>query len=96
MLLASGITDVSTIGIIFAAAGGTVAALVALLKLRGETGQLAVSQAQGAMETMVELNDQLEKALTRANTRADRYRDERDVLQKRHDAAVERWGPFPE
>lgn len=41
--------------------GGIVAGVVALLKLKPETTSMAVEQAQGAMETMQSLNEDLSK-----------------------------------
>lgn len=103
MLLLNSAPALSTLGIVFAAAAGLIGAVVAMLKLRGETNQSAVIQAQGAMETMEALNDRLEKALERANARGDLYRDRvrdlqdrLDALQDRYDRAVAQWGPFPD
>jgi hypothetical protein len=100
-LLASG-PAASTIGIILAASAGMLGAIVALLKLPRERNESAVSQAQGAMETMEKLNDSLEEALSRANNRGDLYRDRLLELQARYDALEERFaraesqlGPFP-
>lgn len=95
LLLASA-PAVSTLGILLAAAGGLLGAIVAVVKLRGETNQSAVVQAQGANETMVGLNKVATEAL--AATRAElhdlelRYAE----LEAKYEAAVARWGPFPD
>lgn len=101
LLLSSG-PALSTLAIVLTAAGGLVGAFIALLNLRGETNQSAVSQAQGANETMVELNRILKDSLDRANARGDLYREQLHALQERydaledtHDRMVARWGPFP-
>jgi hypothetical protein len=92
----------SAVGIILAAAAGLTGALVALFRLPRERNESAVSQAQGAMETMETLNEALREALARANDRGDLYRDRLLELQKAHDALEERFakaeaqlGPFP-
>jgi hypothetical protein len=90
------LTNAPTIGIILAASAGLIGAIVALLKLKPEANQSAVLQAQGAMETMVELNEKLEQALTRADARSDRLQAELAALQQRYDRTVEQWGPFPD
>jgi uncharacterized protein HemX len=103
MLLLSSAPALSSLAIVLAAAAGLVGAIVTLLKLRPEANQSAVIQAQGAMETMEQLNEALEKALERANTRGDLYRERMfeiqaryDALQDRYDRAVAQWGPFPD
>jgi len=100
MLIAS--LPASSIAIIFAASGGVVGAIVTLLKLKPEANQSAVLQAQGAMETMVALQDELEKALDRERGRSNHYRlecerleRELDELQDRYAAAEALLGPFP-
>jgi hypothetical protein len=96
MLLLASAPALSTIAIILAASGGLIGAIVALLKLKPDANQSAVLQAQGAMETMVELQEQLERALARANRRADHYEAAYTELRERHDRTVEQWGPFPD
>jgi uncharacterized protein HemX len=102
MLLASGL-PASSIAIIFAASGGVVGAIVTLLKLKPEANQSAVLQAQGAMETMVALQHELEQALERERERSGHYRSEcarlereLDELQDRYAAAEALLGPFPD
>lgn len=102
-LLLDSAPQISTLGIVFSASAGLVLAIVALIKLPRERNESAVTQAQGAMETMVELNERLEKALDRANARGDIYRDQNvelraqlERLQDRYDKAVAQWGPFPD
>jgi uncharacterized protein HemX len=95
MLLLSNAPALSTLAIVFAAAAGLIGAIVAVVKLRGETNQSAVIQAQGANETMVELNKVLKDDL--ATERAE-HRDLQksfDELESKWDDAVTRWGPFP-
>lgn len=92
----------SAIAITFATAAGVVGAIIALLKLKPEANSEAVSQAQGAMETMVALQAELRVDLARAKDRADRESDRADRLQaqlanlqERYDNVIDRWGPFP-
>lgn len=94
-LLADGAAGATQYGIAFGIATGVVGAIVTLYKLRGERDSQAVSQAQGAMETMEGLNDALEKALTRANERADFYKQRLDEAIAEKDEIARRWGPFP-
>lgn len=58
-----------TIFIALVGGGGLAGGIVSLLKLRPEASSAAVSQAQGAMEMMQKLNDELSQAL--AGTRAE-------------------------
>lgn len=101
MLIASTLPAAS-IAIILAASAGLVGAIIALLKLKPEANQSAVLQAQGAMETMVALQDELEKALERERAEKERYRAEcarlereLDELEDRYAAAEALLGPFP-
>jgi hypothetical protein len=95
LLLASSGPAASSVAIVLAASAGLLGAVVAFLKLGAEKNQSAVLQAQGAMETMVQLQEELEKALARQIARADLYKAQLDEVQSRYDAAVEHWGPFP-
>jgi hypothetical protein len=52
MLTASSGIPYSTVGVVLSAAAGFIIALLGLVKLRGDNNSQAVSQAQGAMETM--------------------------------------------
>ena len=95
-LLASG-GDSTTLTLLTAlGATGLTGSVISFVKLRGEKDSLAVSQAQGAMETMQELNKALERALARADARAEFYkRQYREVVAERNEL-VARWGPFPD
>jgi uncharacterized protein (DUF3084 family) len=95
MFLLASAPSLSTVGIILAASAGLVGAVVALIRVRPEVNQSAVIQAQGAMETMVALNEKLKDELARANEGAEKCQAKLDDLQTRYDHAVERWGPFP-
>lgn len=75
--------------------GGIVSAVVAFLRLGGDRDSQAVSQAQGAVETMVDVQTALEKSLARANDRADYYRRRCDELSAELEEVRQRWGPFP-
>ena len=81
--------------IAFLGAGGVVGAITGFFKLRGERDSAVVSQAKGAMETMDDLNQALERSLDRANERADFYKKlyERERAEKND--LIRRWGPFP-
>lgn len=81
--------------IVLFGSGGILAAILGFFKLRGERDSLAVSQAQGAMETMVDLQEQLEKSLHRANERADYYRRRCEAVDAELEEVQRRWGPFP-
>lgn len=94
-LLAETAAGATQYGIAFGIATGIVGALVALYKLRGERDSAAVSQAQGAMETMEGLNDALEHALERANARADFYKGRYEETVAELESVRQRWGPFP-
>lgn len=94
-LLAETAAGATQYGIAFGIATGLIGAIIALYKLRGERDSAAVSQAQGAMETMEGLNDALESALARANQRADFYKGRCDELDAQLDAINRQWGPFP-
>lgn len=101
MLLSSGLQPAS-IAIVLAASAGVIGAVIALLKLKPEANQSAVMQAQGAMETMVALQDELEKSLERERGRSSHYASkcaqlakELDELQDRYAAAEALLGPFP-
>lgn len=92
----------STVAIVFAAAAGIVGMIVTLLKLKPEANQSAVLQAQGAMETMAVLQDELEKALERERARSSRAIAAREQalaqfaeLRDEHERIVDAWGPFP-
>lgn len=82
-------------GIAFGIATGLIGALVTLYKLRGDRDSQAVTQAQGAMETMDTLLEALEKALTRANARADFYKKQWEAALAELEVVNRRWGPFP-
>lgn len=75
--------------------GGVLGAILGFFKLRGENDSRAVSQAQGAVETMADVQDALEKALARANERGDHYRDRYEKAEARLEQINRRWGPFP-
>lgn len=62
---------------------GLIGAGVALFKLRPDVNSAAVSQAQGAMETMRQLNDELVDSLKRANDARDFYRKQAEVAEER-------------
>jgi len=79
MLIASGALY-APILIALAGSGGFVGALLGLVKLRGETDSQAVSQAQGAMETMQELNDALERERDYWRDRFERCHAEKSEL----------------
>jgi hypothetical protein len=66
--------------ITLAGSGGIVGALVALVKLRGDTSSQAVSQAQGAMEVMEGLNAALEKERDYWRARYHECHDKRSEL----------------
>lgn len=55
-------SGITTVQVVLAAlgSGGLIGAVVALLKLRPDANTAAVTQSQGAMETMAILNKQLE------------------------------------
>lgn len=102
MLLADALPATS-IAIVLAASAGGIGAVIALLKLKPETNESAVAQAKGAMETMVALQEELEKALERERGRSSHYRAESErlerelgELQDRYAAAEALLGPFPE
>lgn len=61
MLLLSAGVSLTPIVIALVASGGGTGFIVALIKLRGDTGVQAVSQAQGAMETMETLLEGVER-----------------------------------
>ena len=75
--------------------GGLVGAIVGFFKLRGDRDSQAVSQAQGAVETMADVQTALEKALARANDRADYYRRRCEEINDELEEVKRRWGPFP-
>ena len=78
------------------AVAAIIGAAIALMKLGGERDSLAVAQAQGAMETMDDLNQALERALERSEARAAFYKTQyRKVVAERNEL-VARWGPFPD
>lgn len=54
---------------------GVIGAIVALWKVRPEVNSAAVTQSQGAMETMKTLNDELEQAHERAGRDRDEWRE---------------------
>lgn len=86
----------SAVVIAITTSGGLLLAILGWVKLRGDNDSAAVSQAQGAMETMEQLNEALERALDRANKRTDFYRGKyREVVAERNEL-VARWGPFPD
>jgi hypothetical protein len=53
---------------------GVIGAIVALWKVRPEVNSAAVTQSQGAMETMKTLNDELEQAHERVGRDRDEWR----------------------
>jgi len=101
LLAANAASNATTVLIAIVGSGGLVGALVAFVKLSGDRGMTAVSQAQGAMETMVELNEVLKSALKECRERCRYYEEEVDGLNRAfnemkdmYDYAEERWGPF--
>lgn len=96
MLLLSNAPALSTLGFLLATAGGLVGAFIALVKLRGDTNQSAVIQAQGANETMVELNRVLTDSLAACRAELRDLERRYAALEARFDNAVARWGPFPD
>jgi len=89
LLLADAFSGATPIIIALLGSGGLIAAVVALLKLRPDINSAAVIQAQGAMEIMQQLNEDMEK---NRNYWRDRY-DEcqkhcRDLEQEVHQARV--------
>lgn len=96
MLLFSNAPALSTLAIVLAAAAGLIGAIVALLKLRGDTNQSAVIQAQGANETMVELNKVLKDDLSSERAARRDLQKSYDALEAKYASAVARWGSFPD
>lgn len=97
MILADATFAAGPVGYLIALAGsgGILGATIGLIKLRGDRDSQAVSQAQGAVETMAEVQDQLEKTLARANESRDFYRNRCDELTKELGDIHGKWGPFP-
>jgi prefoldin subunit 5 len=101
----AGITPVL---IVLLGSGGLVGAIVAFVKLGGDRGMTAVSQAQGAMETMVELNKALDTEIARRDKRiaeltekcdhlTDEVRQLNRMVEEAHtqyEWAEEHFGPF--
>lgn len=81
--------------IALAGSGGLLGAALGFIKLRGDRDSQAVSQAEGAMETMQALNRSLESALERANERADHYKRLMEAALAELEQIRQRWGPFP-
>lgn len=54
---------------------GVIGAAVALWKVRPEINSAAVTQSQGAMETMKTLNDELEQSLVRKSRECSDWRE---------------------
>lgn len=81
--------------IALAGSGGVLGALLGFFKLRGDRDSSAVSQAQGAVETMADVQEALERALARANERSDYYRGRAEELEAELQEIRSRWGPFP-
>lgn len=90
----TGASDATTYLIALLGSGGVLGAFVAFFRLRGDRDSQAVSQAEGAMETMQVLNQALNDALERANERADHYKRLHDEAQAELDRISARWGPF--
>lgn len=94
LLLADASAGATPYLIALVGSGGVLGALLGFFKLRGDRDSQAVSQAQGAMETMESLNEALEKALERSNDRGDRYRARIEQLEAELRES-RRSGPFP-
>lgn len=95
LLLLDSAPALSTLAMVFAVSAAVVGAGLGLVRLRGDTNQSAVIQAQGAMETMVQLQDELEKALARERRDHATCREQLEAAKARYDRAVAHWGPFP-
>lgn len=96
MLLLDNAPALATLGMVFATAAGLIGAGLGLVKLRGDTNQSAVIQAQGANETMVELNKVLKDDLAASRTELHELQKRFDALDAKYEHAVTHWGPFPE
>lgn len=68
---------------------GVTGAIVALFKIRPDANSAAVTQSQGAMETMQKLNDELEQSLERTQRERDDWR-ERALAAEAQVRALER------
>lgn len=89
IFLADAFSGATPIIIALLGSGGLIAAVVALLKLRPDINSAAVIQAQGAMEIMQQLNDDMEK---NRDYWRDRYEDCnkhcKDLENEMHQARV--------
>lgn len=96
LLAASAATaNLTNLAITLLGAGGAVGAVTGFIRLRGDRDSQAVSQAQGAIEVMETLQDELRASLKRAQERADYWRGKYDREHAEKEAIIHRWGPFP-
>lgn len=82
MLLADA-TAYAPVAAVLASAAAVLGALLGMVKLRGDTDSQAVSQAQGAMETMQDVNDALERERDYWRDRFDKCHADKNELYAR-------------
>lgn len=80
-LAATGSSNLTEILVILVGSGGAVGIVATLLRMPTDRSASAVTQAQGAMETMNMLNATLKQALADAQAEAKRQRDRADFYR---------------
>lgn len=95
MLVAAGTIGVTPLLIALVGGGGITSAVVTWVKVRPDINSASVTQAQGAMEVMQELQNELRKSLDEERAQSDHWHQKYVEERERRLQIEAEWGPFP-